>query len=91
MVRDARAIRPASLPPVPTLPTERGPSYTAPAAPATTALASDIASSAAISRPQPVPKTERTYTDAAVLFEAFIAREGRPLPCRRSAEHVEAS
>jgi hypothetical protein len=37
------------------------------------------------------PKTERTYLDAALLFEAFVAREGLPraLPAIRR-EHVEA-
>jgi site-specific recombinase XerD len=37
------------------------------------------------------PKTERTYIDAAALFDAFLAREGLPvaLPAIRR-EHVEA-
>jgi hypothetical protein len=37
------------------------------------------------------PKTERTYLDAALLFEAFVAREG--LPGTLSVikrEHIEA-
>jgi site-specific recombinase XerD len=63
-----------------------------PADPATTALASDIASFRRhLAARNLSPKTERTYTDAAVLFEAFLAREGLPaaLPAIRR-EHVEA-
>jgi integrase/recombinase XerC len=65
---------------------------TAPAKSATSALAPDIAS---FRRHLPArnlsPKTERTYTDAAVLFGGFLTREGLPiaLPAIRR-EHVEA-
>jgi site-specific recombinase XerD len=70
-----------------------GPNPTpSPAAPATTGLASDIASFRRhLAARNLSPKTERTYTDAAALFEAFLAREGLPvaLPAVRR-EHVEA-
>ena len=54
-----------------------GPNPTpSPAAPATTGLASDIASFRRhLAARNLSPKTERTYTAAAALFEAFLARE----------------
>jgi site-specific recombinase XerD len=83
---------PASLPPVRRARPSGAHPTPRPAAPATTALASDIASFRRhLAARNLSPKTERTYTDAAVLFEAFIAREGPPaaLPAIRR-EHVEA-
>ena len=70
-----------------------GPNPTpSPVGPATTGLASDIASFRRhLAARNLSPKTERTYIDAAVLFDAFLAREG--LPAALSAirrEHVEA-
>jgi len=63
-----------------------------PAAPATTALASDIASFRRhLAARNLSPKTDRTYIDAALLFEAVLVRQG--LPVALSAirrEHVEA-
>ena len=64
----------------------------APAASPTIALASDIASFRRHLAARNVSaKTERTYIDAAALFEAFLARAGLPaaLPHIRR-EHVEA-
>ena len=63
-----------------------------PAASATTALASDIASFRRHLAARNLSlKTERTYIDAAVLFDAFLARADLPaaLPYIRR-EHVEA-
>ena len=61
-------------------------------APATSALAADIASFRRhLAARNLSPKTERTYIDAALLFEAFLVRQGLPValsPIRR--EHVEA-
>ena len=61
-------------------------------APATSALAADIASFRRhLAARNLSPKTERTYIDAALLFEAFLVRQG--LPVALSAirrEHVEA-
>jgi len=61
-------------------------------APATTPLAADIASFRRhLAARNLSPKTERTYIDAAALFDAFLARSGLPaaLPGIRR-EHVEA-
>ena len=63
-----------------------------PIRPATSALATDIASFRRhLAARNLSPKTERTYIDAAALFEAFVARSGLPaaLPAIRR-EHVEA-
>ena len=63
-----------------------------PTAPVTSALVTDIASFRRHFAARNMwPKTERTYLDAALLFEAFVAREGLPraLPAIRR-EHVEA-
>ena len=79
--RTIRADRPSGAHPTPR-----------PAAPATTALASDIASFRRhLAARNLSPKTERTYIDAAALFDAFLARSGLPaaLPAIRR-EHVEA-
>ncbi|MDR3471021.1 MAG: tyrosine-type recombinase/integrase [Devosia sp.] len=61
-------------------------------APATSALAADIASFRRhLAARNLSPKTERTYIDAALLFETFLVRQG--LPVALSAirrEHVEA-
>ena len=63
-----------------------------PIRPATSALATDIASFRRhLAARNLSPKTERTYIDAAALFDAFLARSGLPaaLPGIRR-EHVEA-
>ena len=63
-----------------------------PIRPATSALATDIARFRRhLAARNLSPKTERTYIDAAALFEAFVARSGLPaaLPAIRR-EHVEA-
>jgi len=63
-----------------------------PTASATSALAADIASFRRhLAARNLSPKTERTYLDAALLFEAFVTRQGLPtsLPAIRR-EHVEA-
>jgi site-specific recombinase XerD len=63
-----------------------------PAVAATSALGSDIASFRRhLAARNLSPKTERTYLDAALLFEAFVTRGGLPaaLPAIRR-EHVEA-
>jgi site-specific recombinase XerD len=60
--------------------------------PATSALAGEIASFRRhLAARNLSPKTERTYLDAALLFEAFLVREGLPasLPAIHRA-HVEA-
>ena len=65
---------------------------TSPTRAATSPLAADIASFRRhLAARNMSPKTERTYLDAALLFEAFLVREGLPaaLPAIRR-EHVEA-
>jgi site-specific recombinase XerD len=79
--RANRADRPSGAHPTP-----------APTAPATSALAADIASFRRhLSARNLSPKTERTYIDATVLFGGFPTREGLPtaLPAIKR-EHVEA-
>src|ERR1035437_4722381 len=60
--------------------------------PATSALAADIASFRRhLAARNMSPRTERTYLDAALLFETFLTRAGLPAALPEiHREHVEA-